>query len=189
MTYEKPLTRQPQILSRRILLRTAAAISALGAIPSNFSRAQAAVSYGRQDFLALSQILTVRDKLNPEIAARISAALSAKDANFTSLAERLFTTIKADNFSDMRKFNDFADAYPDLKPTAMTIISAWYLGYIGTPSMSATPAVNHPVDDAQFVSYAEALMYEPTIDTTVIPTYSRGHTNYWIDAPKNVAAD
>ena len=57
------------------------------------------------------------------------------------------------------------------------IVSAWYLGYTGTPiSLRAE-------DDTGFVTFTKALMYEPTMDATVRPTYARAGINYWVEPP------
>jgi len=39
------------------------------------------------------------------------------------------------------------------------------------------------------VTFTGALAYEPTADATVIPTYSRGKTNYWVNPPATLAND
>ncbi len=134
-------------------------------------------------FLALSQRLTGRNELNATISARALAALSAGDEAFLKTAMRLAQAIDQFGLTDMRRFRDFAAAHPDLSPAAMKIISAWYLGYTGTPEGEA----NH--DDARFVSFAGALMYEPTIDVTIVPTYARGKTDYWVTPPASLASD
>jgi hypothetical protein len=67
--------------------------------------------------------------------------------------------------------------------TVKKIISAWYLGYTGTPvSLRAS-------DNTRFVSYTDAFAYAPTLDATVIPTYSRGKTNYWVRPPITLNSD
>jgi hypothetical protein len=58
-----------------------------------------------------------------------------------------------------------------------TIVSAWYLGFTGTPiSLRAE-------DDTGFVTFTEARMYAPTMDATVHPSYARGGLNYWVEPP------
>jgi len=172
-------------MTRRRLLETVTSVSVLSALatPGFVSEAFADTVSGQAEFLALSQTLTGRSSLNPGIAARAWADLSTEDSDFPRKSKALAAAMRDANFSDMRKFSDFAAAHTDLQPTAMKIISAWYLGYTGTPSMNST------VDDARFVTYAGALMYQPTIDATVIPSYSRGHTNYWFYPPKTIATD
>jgi hypothetical protein len=70
-----------------------------------------------------------------------------------------------------------------MKALAVSIVSGWYLGYTGTPVGLAVK------DDTQFITYSGALMFEPTRDVTVIPTYARAGTDYWAAAPASIATD
>ncbi|QHI95061.1 hypothetical protein GT348_00915 [Aristophania vespae] len=166
-------------LSRRDLLKSSACLGAMLMLcrPSFAAQTQSF------DFLELSEFLTGRKNLNANIAARAYAALTAEDSSFAAKVARLDKTIRHENLHDMTEFSAFASRYPDLQPIAIKIISAWYLGYTGTPSMNILK------DDARFVTYENALMYEPTIDATVIPSFSRGHTNYWGKPPSSLATD
>ena len=64
---------------------------------------------------------------------------------------------------------DFFADVPDgpLKQTALSIISAWYLGV-------ATDA-----PDAEVFAYEYALMYQPTRDVMTIPSYAISGPNGW----------
>lgn len=135
------------------------------------------------EFISLSETLTVRKSLDPIIADRAWKDLTAEDQAFPLHAAMLARLIANESFSDMRQFQNFVSKHPEAKSTAMKIISAWYLGYTGTPAMHSA------VDDARFVAYAGALMYEPTADATVVPSYSRGHTNYWSEPPASIKND
>lgn len=155
-----------------------------GAVAS--APAASAPVFGNPDlkqFLLLSQVLTNRAALDPVTADRALKNLTAEDSGFPAQADALFKAITEAKFTDMRTFNTFIGRHPALRPAAMKIISAWYLGYTGTPSG------NSDQDDARFVAFAGALMYQPTIDATVVPTYSRGHTNYWSQPPATLATD
>jgi hypothetical protein len=68
-----------------------------------------------------------------------------------------------------------------LRDTIVTVVSAWYLGYTGTPIPLRAE------DDTGFVTFTEALMYEPTMDATVHPSYARAGLNYWVEPPDFVA--
>lgn len=166
-------------MSRRDVLGTAAMAMFAAGLPLPVL----AQGIGEDAFLALSQKLTVRAALDPVIARRALAALSASDPLFAEQAATLGRVMEDENFTDMGRFAEFAARHPDLRPVALSIIKAWYVGYTGTPAAEST------VDDARFVSYAGALMYEPTIDATVIPSYARGHTNYWAEPPATLATD
>lgn len=143
----------------------------------------AAGTFDLKSFLQLSQVLTNRPTLDAVTGGRALANLSAEDKGFSAQASALFAAITAAKFTDMRAFNTFIAGHEALRPVAMKIISAWYLGYTGHPSGNSFD------DNARFVSYAGALMYQPTIDATVVPSYSRGHTNYWAHPPATLATD
>lgn len=164
---------------------------ALAAVPLvPYFRAQAAAgsvpvsaAMALDPFLQLSRVLTNRAALDPITAGRALANLAAEDAGFAAQATALLAAITAEKFTDMRSFKAFIARHEAQRGTAMKIISAWYLGYTGTPSG------NSDQDDARFVSYAGALMYQPTSDATVVPSYARGHTNYWAKPPATLATD
>jgi hypothetical protein len=168
-------------LKRRTVLGVGAAMFA--AVTFDLSNSASAQSPDERSFLELSQKLTGRSSLDQEISGRALAALTAENPSFPAAAAELATAMKNAGLVDMRQFKTFAADHPDVAATAYKIISAWYLGHTGTPAAEST------VDDARFVSYAGALMYEPTIDVTVIPTYARGRTNYWFEPPATLATD
>jgi hypothetical protein len=68
-----------------------------------------------------------------------------------------------------RVVEDFFADVPDgpLKETALSIISAWYLGVV-------TDA-----PDAEVFAYEYALMYQPTRDVMTIPSYAISGPNRW----------
>lgn len=170
--------------SRRAMLATGASV--LGVALAGGSLAASGGPAGgisSSDFQKLSGILTNRATLDPHISDRAFAALSAEDGAFAAKAQQLYSATLQAGLRDMRQYKGFIAGHADLDPTAKKIISAWYLGYTGTPEGESN------VDDARFVSYAGALMYEPTKDATIVPTYARGHTNYWVDPPSTLATD
>ena len=130
------------------------------------------------EFLSLSELLTGRQHLDLGIAKRALNALVAVDKQFAAKAKKLNQAIVDAKFVDMTQFDSQFSHDPQLKQIAISIISAWYLGYTGTPEGES----NH--DNAQYVSYQDALMYQPTLDATIVPTFSRGHTNYWVEPPR-----
>lgn len=165
-----------------MLAGTAGAFLGATALP-RFALAQSEAPISAQAFLALSERLTMRQSLSPVIASRALECLSAEDPAFPAKAAELDVAAAEAGLTDMADFAAFAESHPDLQPVAMKIISAWYLGYTGKAEGEST------VDTACFVTYAGALMYEPTIDATVIPSYSRGATNYWAEPPATIAND
>lgn len=176
MTDELPTT-----VSRRSLLRGALLVGSVSLLPFQRNAFAAAPA---SDFMRLSLLLTTRSALSSEQGQRLFDALSAGDPQFAAGLQALQQAIAADGFSDMAQFAAFAGRHePQVKATAMAIISGWYLGYTGEP-------VSHSSNDpTRFVAFRDALMYQPTLDATVIPTYSRGQTNYWVKPPATIATD
>ena len=175
-------------LSRRELLGGMAAVSVAAFFPwatRTWADDPDAVSeQAIQDFLSLSERLTGRQALDARIAGRVWQALLDEDGRFADRQRLLAQAMDDANLTDMRGFKAFAATQPEtLTQTAIAIISAWYLGFTGSvEGHSAT-------DNTRFITYTGALMFEPTIDATVIPTYSQAHSDYWVDPPASIATD
>lgn len=175
-------------LTRRFLLKCAAVIPVLSVGQRAFA-VENATDILSQDFLELSQFLVGRTHLDEIVAGRALSGLTSNDPDFPVKAAVLWKALKADKRADMSGFDASTAQHPEMRTTAVTIISAWYLGYCGKYDEHAVPATDHPVDNAEYIAYAAALMFAPTIDATVIPSYSRGRTNYWFYPPKTIASD
>lgn len=130
-------------------------------------------------FLELSQFLLAAHPLNEQVAHRIHDALSGRDPAFEHEVTALLALRTAEAWVDVDAFGRSAHYQNagDSRRLALSIISAWYLGYVGTPSG------NTAHDDAQFITYTQALMYQPTVKTLVIPSYVKWGTNYWAQPP------
>lgn len=153
-------------VSRRSLLRGSVTLG-VAALVGSVTPWQSvfAAQASHDDFLALSQFLVSRP-LNPVLAARYYAALDKRAPNFSTHVIALKQLIDAQGF---RHVDDYlAQAGPDasLKATAVSIVSAWYLGIVGEPA------------DAELVSYSLALMYQPTHGILAIPTYGGGPASW-----------
>ena len=134
-------------------------------------------------FLRLSAFLTDVPDLDATLAARAFGQLTALDATFPEKTAQLAGAVTS---SLAPSIDDFlahpASSDTALRETAATIVSAWYLGYTGTPVPLRAE------DDTGFVTFTGALMYRATIDATVRPTYARDGLNYWVEPPPFVAA-
>ncbi len=129
-------------------------------------------------FRTLSAFLTGAPGLDAEIAARAFGQLTELDASFPEKAGVLASAVAT---SDAPSMDDFL-AHPAssdlaLRTTAVTVVSAWYLGYTGTPIALRAE------DDTGFVTFTGALQFEPTMDATLRPTYARAGLNYWVEPP------
>lgn len=184
---DDPATRQSErghgTLDRRTFVVSGAfALTAFAGGPWLVATAEAAPA-DVDGFRALSSFLTGAHDLDAMLAARAFGQLTELDAEFPDKAGALAKAVAASAAPTM---DDFL-AHPDsgdraLRETALTVVSAWYLGYTGTPiSLRAE-------DDTAFVTFTRALMYEPTMDATVRPTYARAGLNYWVEPPPFVTA-
>lgn len=133
-------------------------------------------------FISVSRLLTGHD-IDGSLADRAWKAIGDREKDFDTRFGQLEAAIKASGLSSYTAWNDSplaADAA--LKATALAIVSAWYLGVVGKVS-------DRSEDGPEFITYEGALMWRPTVDVTVIPTYTRGGPGYWKDKPPSVGTD
>ncbi|MET0255432.1 MAG: sugar dehydrogenase complex small subunit [Luteibacter sp.] len=179
----------PVDAGRRRLLISAGMLAAASALlpwaRMAYGQSPAQASPAELDaFLALGRRLTGHSELPADVSARLFAALAAGDRNFGSQVTALARAMEAAGIDDMRRFKgSMVDNDAALKALAVTIVSGWYLGYTGEPKGSGKD------DGTRFITYTGALMFRPTIDVTVIPTYARAGTDYWSAAPASIATD
>jgi len=138
-----------------------AALATLSAIaaPTPLSDQSAA------QFMEIS-LLLVPHRLNAEVGKRMGAAMAALNPSLSQQIDGLLSIARQKN---ARIVEDFFPDVPDgpLKETALSIISAWYLGVV-------TDA-----PDAEVFAYEYALMYQPTRDVMTIPSYAISGPNGW----------
>jgi hypothetical protein len=178
------------LISRRRLLHSGAALTGVGLLSSLWigsalaQEMNSATNSDAEQFYLLSVFLTERHTLNEKVSHRALTTCTQVDPLFPGKMKVLLSKIQQQALTSVRQLAG-SKFYQDdgVKDTVQKIVSVWYLGYTGTPvSLRA-------VDDTRLVTYTGALAYEPTLDATVIPTYSRGHTNYWITPPATLAND
>jgi hypothetical protein len=116
-------------------------------------------------FMEISSLL-VPHRLNARIGERMGAAMGALNPSLSQQIDGLLSIAREKNG---RIVEDFFAEVPDgpLKDTALSIISAWYLGVV-------TDA-----PDAEVFAYEYALMYQPTRDVMTIPSYAISGPNEW----------
>ncbi|MES2532715.1 MAG: sugar dehydrogenase complex small subunit [Pseudomonadota bacterium] len=167
-------------ISRRALLGTAVAAGAVLAIgggtvlgTTNAFAADAA-NTASAGFLRLSEFLTGGQPLAAGLATRYQATLARLDPKFAAAAaelQRYVSDAKASHIDDLLARPDLSDP---LRKTITQIVSAWYLGIVNNDT------------DVELVSYADALMYRPTADVLVVPSYGGGPDS-WGDKPANLS--
>jgi len=159
------------LFRRRLII--SGALLATGVVGAPFSDTIAAgtadaSATGR--FMELSALL-IQHHLNPDIGNRLATAMHATNPALQEQITGLLAIAKKKNATVVE---DFFPDIPDgpLKKTALSIISAWYMGVI-----SDAP-------DAEVFAYELALMYQPSIDVMTIPSYAISGPNGWnADAP------
>ncbi|QHI96710.1 sorbitol dehydrogenase [Xylophilus rhododendri] len=155
----------PATISRRSVLGTIAAAGVLasggaallGGVPTAL-----AATVPADDFLRLSEFLTGGKPLQAALATRYQASLAKHDPKFDEGAVALQQYVagaKAANIDELLARPDLSEP---LKKSITQIVSAWYLGIVAND------------DDAELIAYNDALMYRPTIDVIVVPSYGGG---------------
>jgi fructose 5-dehydrogenase small subunit len=160
------LARRTILLEGLILFGGLAAISTLPALstPAAWSDESSA------QFMEISSLL-IPHRLNEEIGKRIGAAMSILNPSLSQHVSELLAIARTKNARIVEDFFPDVPAGP-LKETALSIVSAWYLGVV-------TDA-----PDAEVFAYEHALMYQPTKDVMTIPSYAISGPNGWTaDAP------
>jgi fructose 5-dehydrogenase small subunit len=160
----------PDGTTRRLfLLATAAVSTGIGtmAAPSEMS-AQAATALDDAGFLRLSQAAIGHGDLDMTIASRLFVALRHADPAFNDHAAGLARLVHGGQTPEA--LLDAAKAI-GLHDTMLTLVAAWYTGTVGHGQQ------------AEIVSYADALMYRPVSDGLPVPTYCLDGPLWWPGPP------
>ncbi|MFG1174294.1 sugar dehydrogenase complex small subunit [Erwiniaceae bacterium CAU 1747] len=172
------------MFTRRKLIFSGAALMGMAVLNPLLSRAATlAASSDSHLFYQISLLLTGRARLSPLVAERALHALAAESDQFVARLRQLTAALHSADITSADRLNGHKLMQGVSGDTIKAILSAWYLGYTGTP----VPL--RAVDSTRFITYTDALMYAPTRDATVIPSYSRGQTNYWIQPPETLKKD
>mgnify|MGYP004705955667 FL=1 len=144
------------------------------------ARADVSAEPELERFVQVVRVLTGQMELSQELVRHVRDLLAADDSSFLKRAASLVDSI-ADPALERR--DDIIRNLSDADVSVVTqIITPLYLGYTGTPAnVKAT-------DNARFVTFLQALMYEPTKDNLIRPSYSQHGANYWTRVPNGVSA-
>lgn len=164
--FESCATQRSQMSRRTFVQAMATAVAVVG-LSSSFP-VLAADDTARR-FKRASEFLTNR-KLDPILAERFYAALKQRNPQFDADVAKLLSRIDQSKAADMDAFLASAALDPEAEATVSKIISAWYMGVVGEGA------------DAQLISFADALMYQPTRGILVVPSYGGG-PNSWGEKP------
>jgi fructose 5-dehydrogenase small subunit len=162
----------PDGTTRRLfLLATAAVSTGIGMMtdpPDVLAQQPAATTFNDAGFLRLSQAAVGHDDLDMTIASRMFAALRHADPTFNDNAAGLARLVHGGQTPEA--LLDAAKAV-GLHETMLTLVAAWYTGTVGHGQQ------------AEMVSYADALMYRPVSDGLPVPTYCLDGPLWWPGLP------
>lgn len=184
---DAPIRAARGTIGRRTLISGTALVAVLSVAGSGwlcsakgFAATALPASEPPAEFLAISRLLTGHANINPALAGPAWDALCRREQAFEARFTALSGAVSAAGLHDMTAWKASpvaADAA--LKATAVAIVSAWYLGRVGAVKTQSE-------DGPAFITYDGALMWRPTFDVTVIPTYARGGPGYWAAKPAAV---
>lgn len=159
----KSLTRSSVMPERRVMLGRRSMLLGCGVAGLLGAAGYSSVLYAsdQTDFLKVSSILTGKDDLDPTLAARYEASLTRHQADFPKRLNILGHIIAQGSYKDVESLFASSLMLSD-RETAMSIISAWYLGVVGE------------ADQAELIAFSDALMYQPCTDVLVVPSYGAG---------------
>ena len=139
-------------------------------LPSLANAASAvAIGPAAQKFMTLSLFATGRSKLDPEIGAKLFAALRDSDASFAGAADSLAADAASGKYPDVESLEAAMRGTPK-HAALLALVSAWYTG---TVSVKGKPRV---------ITMSDALLYQPIADGSHIPGNCEGATNSWDSA-------
>ncbi|MGF6935928.1 hypothetical protein OKW41_005090 [Paraburkholderia sp. UCT70] len=158
---EFSLCRRRIVVGGVLLMGSLAAFPTLSATSSNVTLAREPLAR----FMDISSLL-IPHQLDRGIGKRLAIAMTAATP---SLPDHIIELLAIARKKRARVVEDFFPDIPQgpLKETALSIISAWYMGVL-------TDAPG-----AEVFAYEFALMYQPTVDVMTIPTYAKSGPNGW----------
>lgn len=162
---------------RKFLLATAAVTAGAGTltnIPDALSQQPAVSTLHDPAFLRLSKAVTGHDDLDTTTASRMFVALQQADRDFADHAADLARLVQDGQTPEALLA---AAQARGLRETVLTLVAAWYTGTVGHGQQ------------AQMVSYADALMYRPVSDGLPVPTYCLNGPLWWSGPPPAAGVD
>ncbi|MEN3167611.1 sorbitol dehydrogenase family protein [Gluconobacter sp. OJB] len=161
---------------RRLLALSSVCVTAAVAGRVKKGSAQSIVASNRDgisDFMQLSVFATGHKNLDLGIGSALFLAFEAQIRDFSTQVTALRERIIKSGYQDVEALDAGLEGDP-LRPTLLRIIRGWYSGVIegGT--------------NAKVYAFETALMYQPSRDVVVIPTYAHNGPNYWVSEPVSV---
>jgi len=148
--------------------------SLLGTYTASFipwALSQPAIDADRGAFLALSVLLTARQSLYGEQAARLYDALVADDPGFPSAARDLLSFMKERNINPVQLQQVLDRDKSSFAALPRKVVTAWFMGIVGSG------------DKARVIAYEKALNAVVVSDMLKPPTYCYGAYASWTKKP------
>jgi hypothetical protein len=149
----------------------ASLLSAYTATLVPWALAQPVANAQQGAFLALSAILAGRQSLDTMLAARLYEALLQNEPEFAQSAQALLTLINDRKIDPLELQKTLDNEKSPLASVPRKIITAWYLGVVGS---GAT---------ARVLAYEHALNAVSVSDVLKPPTYAYGEYGSWKRKP------
>lgn len=162
-----------KFISGSFILATSASCSGVFSV----SAAENALSGPAIDVPAVTRLVTGKN-IDDALASRAIRLLIEQDNTFHTSLTALSAFITDNKVTSIDTLKTLPGFSGDIRTAAQKIISAIYLGYIGTPKAHAAH------DNVKFVSYTQAQVYSLTKEYTPIPSYSRWQSGYWEFLPE-----
>jgi hypothetical protein len=160
-----------QFIIGTAVVATVGAVGGLASLHTAVAQESAASDANFTAFMRLSQYLTGKTTLDVEIGRAILAGLLDDDASANTAIAQLNDFVARTN-TPANTLQSVLDAsQPALAKLPKKVVTAWYLGVVGTDKKART------------VAYEQALMYPPIADVIVMPSYARGVPGYWAKPP------
>ena len=161
---------------RRLLVLSSVCVAVTVAGKGKKGSAQSVVASSRDgisDFMQLSVFATGHKNLDIGIGSALLLAFEAQVRDFSAQVTALRKRIIKSGYQDVEALEAGLGGDP-LHSTLLQIIRGWYSGVIegGT--------------NAKVYAFEKALMYQPSRDVVVIPTYAHNGPNYWVSEPVSV---
>jgi len=150
--------------SRRAFVLSAISLAALAAVVPSVAQQALAQPAADGDFMRVSRAV-VEGALDATTGQALYAAPKKADATFDTRLQQLAAFIAGQPSMPVEALAQQLDAQHQmaLRSTLNQVVSAWYLGTVGT----------------QVFAYAGALMYRPTADVLSPPSYVHGGPLNW----------
>jgi hypothetical protein len=151
--------------SRRAFVLSAISLAALAAVVPSVAQQALAQRTADGDFMRVSRAV-VDGALDATTGQALHAALKKADATFDARLQQLAAFIAGQPPMPVEALAQQLDVQHQtaLRGTLNQVVSAWYLGTVGT----------------HVIAYAGALMYRPTADVLSPPSYVHGGPLNWV---------